>query len=504
MSRPLVIALLAAVALVTVVAPSASAQAPPFPQIPQAIEGVEYPGMQKLRYRFGPLKLIPGANSIEFQGTNLKPPVPGYITRFEPNLIRADGSIPPVDELHLHHAVWLMRNYPTFAAGEEKTILQLPPGYGYRYDPSDPWLVNHMIHNLTPVAEKAYVTYEIDFVPATAAGAQGMKEAKPLWLDVAGLKAYPVFDVKRAWGGKDGKYTFPDDARGAERAKIGGARRHVADKPMTLLGTGGHLHPGGLTTDMFLSRGGDKRRLFTSEAKYWEPAGAVSWDVAMTVTDPSWRVDVQPGDEISINATYDTRKGSWYESMGIMITWYADGADGGGGADPFTTPVKTTGQITHGHLPENDNHGGKLGDLPNPRRLLSGTRTRTVPIRDFVYGRGDLSLTGRAGLPPVVRPGQSLTFRNDDSDDQAIYHTITACETPCNRRTGIAYPLADGKVDFDSGQLGFGPRFATAAANRDTWKTPKNLRSGTYTYFCRVHPFMRGSFRVRGKAASRR
>jgi hypothetical protein len=273
---------------------------------------------------------------------------------------------------------------------------------------------------------------------------------------------------------------------------------------MTLLGTGGHLHPGGLTTDMFLSRGGDKRRLFTSEAKYWEPAGAVSWDVAMTVTDPSWRIDVRPGDEISINATYDTRKGSWYESMGIMFTWYADGADHGGGVDPFTTPVKTTGKITHGHLPENDNHGGQRGDLPNPSRLLAGAQTKTVTIKDFVYGRGDLSLLGRRGRPPVIRPGQSLQFRNDDSDDRPIYHTITACKAPCNRRTGVAYPLADGRVDFDSGELGFGPSFATAAAQRDTWRTPKNLRAGTYTYFCRVHPFMRGAFRVKGRAKQRR
>ena len=25
----------------------------------------------------------------------------------------------------------------------------------------------------------------------------------------------------------------------------------------------------------------------------------------------------------------------------------------------------------------------------------------------------------------------------------------------------------------------------------------QNLKSGTYTYFCRIHPFMRGSFRVK-------
>ena len=492
------LAVLAALVLMVAAAAPASAQTSAFPQPPQAIAPVEYEGKQVLRYRFGPVKIAPGQNTIDFAVNNLKPKVPGFITRFEPNLIRRNGDVPGVDELHLHHGVWLMRNYPTFAAGEEKTIFQFPKGYGYRYDPSDPWIINHMIHNLLPNEDAAYMTYEMDFVPMTAAGAQGMKEVKPLWLDVAGLKPYPVFDVKRQWGGKDGKYTFPTDARGAERAKIGGNRRHRVDRPMTLVGTAGHLHPGGLTTDLSIQRGTQKRKLFTSEAKYWEPAGAVSWDVAMTASDPGWRVDVKPGDDLSITATYDTTKGSWYESMGIMFAWYAEGADHGGGTDPFAAPVKTTGTITHGRLPENDNHGGQaLAGLPDARRLLAGTTTKTVAIKDFTYGRGDLAAGGRAGRPPVVRAGQSLTFRNDDSDKQPIYHTITACKEPCNRRTGIAYPIANGRVDFDSGELGFGPRFATAAANRDTWKTPKNLRPGTYTYFCRVHPFMRGAFRVK-------
>ena len=51
-------------------------------------------------------------------------------------------------------------------------------------------------------------------------------------------------------------------------------------------------------------------------------------------------------------------------------------------------------------------------------------------------------------------------------------------------------------MTFDSGELGYGPQNATAAANRATWKTPKNLPTGTYTYFCRIHPFMRGAFKV--------
>ena len=103
-----------------------------------------------------------------------------------------------------------------------------------------------------------------------------------------------------------------------------------------------------------------------------------------------------------------------------------------------------------------------------------------------------------------MRAGQALTFTNLDattaiSARDSAYHTITACKAPCTATTGIAYPLADAKVQFDSGELGFGPSFATPAENRNTWDTPKSLNPGTYTYFCRIHPFMRGSFRVVGK-----
>jgi plastocyanin len=104
--------------------------------------------------------------------------------------------------------------------------------------------------------------------------------------------------------------------------------------------------------------------------------------------------------------------------------------------------------------------------------------------------------------PPVVRAGKQLTYKNLDSlpgqsYQTAIYHTITSCKQPCNRTTGIAYPTANGSVQFDSKQLGFGPPGFTPASNRQTWKTPKALRRGTYTFFCRIHPFMRGSFRVK-------
>ena len=64
------------------------------------------------------------------------------------------------------------------------------------------------------------------------------------------------------------------------------------------------------------------------------------------------------------------------------------------GDDPFATPVDVKGVLTHGHLAENDNHGG----APNPKdytdltKLPSAKAPATVPIENFVYARGDMSV----------------------------------------------------------------------------------------------------------------
>src|SRR5215203_4183712 len=116
------------------------------------------PGVQRLHYEFGPIHIAPGQNTIEFQGNALKPDVPGYIVRFKPDLEYADGTIPRVDVIHLHHGVWISNFAPLFAAGEEKTTVTAPDGYGWKYDPRDNWLMNHMIHNLTPKATDVYIT----------------------------------------------------------------------------------------------------------------------------------------------------------------------------------------------------------------------------------------------------------------------------------------------------------------------------------------------------------
>jgi plastocyanin len=450
-------------------------------------------GVRHLHFRFGPVHIKPGQNTISFDVTRQRPKVDGFITSFTPNLVRRDGKAPPVDVIHLHHAVWLSNLRPTWAAGEEKTAMRLPPGFGWRYRTSDRWILNHMIHNLTPGDDTVWVTWDMDFVPASAPAAKHVHAVDTEWIDAMGGKAYPVFDAVRG-SGAGGRFTFPDQAQTPYPDSAVPRNQWVVDHDSTLVATLGHLHPGGLWTDLTLTRGGRTVRLFRSRAHYFEPAGPVSWDVAMTATPRRWRVRVKRGDILAVHGTYDTSRASWYEAMAIMPV--AATRRPLGGADPFATKVAVPGVLTHGHLPENDNHGGGSGPYASPAALPDGPRTGEVDVGTFLYGQGDLSLPDTRRLPPVVAPGQPLQFVNLDAS-RNIFHTITGCRLPCSARTGIAFPLADGPV-FDSGELGFGPAGFTAAANRVTWSTPADLTPGTYAYFCRVHPFMRGAFRVKG------
>ena len=137
--------------LLALAAPAGTARAKAQPQVQgerSAVSAAD--GVRHLHFRFGPIRIRPGQNTISFDLTRQKPKVAGFITSFRPNLVRANGEVPPVDVIHLHHAVWLTDGRPTWAAGEEKTAMRLPRGFGWRYRTSDRWILNHLIHNLTP------------------------------------------------------------------------------------------------------------------------------------------------------------------------------------------------------------------------------------------------------------------------------------------------------------------------------------------------------------------
>ncbi|MBV9212045.1 MAG: hypothetical protein JOZ25_00155, partial [Actinobacteria bacterium] len=402
----------AATLLASAVAGAAASGAEP--PIPETGGGTPLSSdVQHLHFKYGPIHVAPGQNLILIGPVTIeKPAYDGYVTRFKPNLVRADGTVPPVDIIHLHHGVFLnmsRRDATTndlpgerfFATGEEKTIFRMPPGYGYFVRGSDVWALNYMVHNQTPIADDVWITYDVDYVPASSRLGKRMKAVHPVWMDVENGKSYPVFDVHHGAGGRKGRWTFPDDA---SKPYGNGPPKNVWTAPRdgTLIATAGHLHPGGLWDDMYLERGNGRGRnsvhIFRSKANYYDPHGPISWDLSMTGTRPSWRVPVRKGQRLRVTTTYDTKRASWYESMGIMVAYMADGLKG---PDPFRHHPSAHGTVTHGPLPENSHFGGEDTGAADPRSLPNGqTIDNRVGIEAFEYTPGGQGLPGVFGQPP--------------------------------------------------------------------------------------------------------
>ena len=196
-----------------------------------------------MKFRWGPVRIAPGQNTISIADDNLLPPGPGWITSFKPNLTYVDGTVPRVDVIHLHHAVWLVAGHgdvrPTWAAGEEKTAVREPKGFGWRYRKNDKWLLNHMIHNLTPVRDAGLHHLGDGLHPARRQGrardARGQDAvARRRWAAAPTRSSTP----SRA-PGHDGRVTFPDDVPNAYGG--GASAQHLDRRPRRH--AGGHRGP---------------------------------------------------------------------------------------------------------------------------------------------------------------------------------------------------------------------------------------------------------------------
>lgn len=314
----------------------------------------------------------------------------------------------------------------------------------------------------------------------------------------------------------------------------------------TLVVIGGHVHPGGIRDEISVVRGatwdaasetyvgGVEKPIMVSDAVYWDYANPnnaggtpTSWDFAMTGTTETlgWKVRVKRGDILRLNGVYDTSIGSWYEQMGIVMTWIAPGDTSG--VDPFSPDVvfhpghpttatlppgitasctpgfdaasgKTVlcmrGTVTHGHITTSGNHGACVpGSASCPLLPASdGPIVDTITIQAFAYGPADLGVIRLAGIPRA-KVNTPLRFVNLDTADY-VWHTVTRCALPCTGPTTTNYPLADGgtgPMDFDSSELGIG----LAPAQTAEWIfTP--TETGTFTFWCRIHPPMRGAIKV--------
>ena len=358
------------------------------------------------------------------------------------------------------------------------------------------------------------------------------------WMDVEGVKPYPVFNALQGSGIKS-RFTYPDNEPKAYAAD--GYRRNewIVDRDVD---AGQHRRPpaSGRPVDR-PERHARRRDRSASSARarnYFDPAGAISWDVAMSATAPNWRVALKKGDVLSTNATYDTSKASWYEVMGIMVAGITEGHVDGG-VDPFTGTIDQTDYLTHGRLKENiDTNAAQAepgAQQPDRARARGRTRTRSS-IKNFFYSQGDLSRARQEGPPADGPQGQAADVRQPGrAADRALPHD--------HRLQGPVQP--DGRHRLPAGQRQGGVRLRrarlrpddqhrpvqrrrrdradhggrstrrraevrtarrcpaccrssrTAASARRRGRPRRTSTPGTYAYFCRIHPFMRGAFRVK-------
>ena len=275
--------LLALAALLLIASPARAADTqcpgggPTIHDKPDAIGHVAYPGMtQDMTYCYGPVRSSRGRTSSGSTRRTSSRMSPGYITRFDPELVYTNGTVPRVDVLHLHHAVWVVNGTPQFAVGEEKTILQLPQGFGWPSHPADCWFVNDMLHDL--VAQPARSTSSGESTSSPRHRQRRRRtghahRANTRWMDVAGdpERIYPVFDALRSRWARTAATPSPTRLRrqtwararwpGDQRIRtaVGTAQTWTAPHPETLIGTAGHLHPGGLDTQLKVSAAGARR-----------------------------------------------------------------------------------------------------------------------------------------------------------------------------------------------------------------------------------------------------
>ena len=227
-----------------------------------------------------------------------------------------------------------------------------------------------------------------------------------------GGSAYPVFDAKRGSGG-----TGSSPTRTSRRLR--GTRSATVDRPAD--GDARRHRPATCTraacTPTCSSRATARRvRALPLEANYYEPAGAVSWDVVMTATPPDWRVGVQEGRRAQ-------RLGDLRHAQGVVVRVDGDHAVAvARRRPPARRPVhdqrRRRGRA-HPRPPARERQPRRrpLPACPTRATLLDGPVRGSGPstIKDFVYGQGDLS-AGQAPAPARRHaPGSALTFVNRDA-----------------------------------------------------------------------------------------
>ncbi len=434
------------------------------------------------------------------------------------------------------------------------------PRYGLYFEPQVPQALIFMLHNKMPDPALVYVALDVRFVYgsadaiAAATSCPGLAEGEGCragqeFHNLNGKLWGTTFDVPRQKleDGGTGVYVhpiaIPPDAP-ERRPTDALGRMFTASADGTAIAAAGHLHPNGREVvvanlgpegsacEADLDQDGlpGVTLLRSTKMEANEHAWPHSEDYQMGATKHGWRAPVRAGDRITQFAVYDNDDYASYEAMSFVGLYVdreqapAPRGDAGctlentqatllpldpWGGDPTETVVN---RATH---EEGHNHGGYCGIEGSPPCDTEvadpgpGLAVPVVTIEHFAYTPGDRSLPGQAGLPVQVAKGSTLTFVNADMAS-TVRHTVTSCQWPCNGPYVANYPQPDGV--FDSGKLGnFDPidgglyvseggpvaGYGLAEETDPVFQLDTSgLEPGLHSFYCRVHPWMRGSLQV--------
>jgi hypothetical protein len=276
------------------------------------------------------------------QPTLARPCTDCYLTSVTPDLVYGDGRTANLDTgPMLHHAVWARPLVPDatcgsapvfgligerfFASGNERTPWVMPRGFGYRIG-SDPWNLITEIMNHSEELRIVFVKLDVTYRPAPD---PGIREVKPVWMDVANCST--------------SEYAVPAGAS----ESVWSWRSSVTGR---VVATAGHLHDGG--TRISLDNDTTGTRLCTSGARYGTRPDSLGTLDAMSACVWDSLGAVRTGDLLSLRSAYEVAEPA-SDVMGIMLVYVHPTDDVGGGMQApgaVTSPdVGGSPPPSHGH-----------------------------------------------------------------------------------------------------------------------------------------------------------
>lgn len=291
-----------------------------------AFPGIAHAGRQTLVFRsnapitIGPYGVVQGTELIPSPSTE------GYVTGISATLVDTKGVEEPISHIMLHHIVFAKVGVPDYtckrftdfdgnklpalaqrfyAEGEERTTIEMPPGYGYPNRAADRWGMTYMLMNHRKITESVYVQYTVRYVTG-----EPLTAVKPVWLDVRNCESDPILNVPGdrpmfSTYAKHADFTMPESG--------------------LLVAGGAHLHGGGLKATL-TDQSCRGRTLFTSEPTWGlpviKPVMHENGPKHMTTFSTANGLPVAAGDRLRLTASYDDSL-PHSRVMGIMIVYLA-------------------------------------------------------------------------------------------------------------------------------------------------------------------------------------